>query len=486
MRGVHLVLLAVLPAVGATNACVQATCPAIEGVGSPVFIQTLPEGKVEQTFPSGRCLPCHLYHRGECRSARVDCPTTWMSPSPVERVWSESRNCSGEPDRVTPLPVGFARCPGPKHYSVDRLDLERFVPKLQRDHPSYFPDERTARESIEEYRRMLTVAQTFRGQSIVPSKLVDLVWHEHILDTKAYRRDTLRMFGEYIHHNPSFGGDEEKVGLVAAQHAMFQNYKSLFGVPPQGTWPAAREVGGQVGGAPLPDCCGALCAKPQCQSCVGCDAIDCAYLAATEDGPKFHLETELSPHAGYVPFSGSVGAGVGLTTPLCTMNPMAAMTLSWTVCNDMIYLSQTLHGQGWFSVGFSDQSPMTSMSLADFVLNFPTGNYTGVRDAYRWAPGNGYPCFDVEHECSKNNKTAGTMDLLNGQITRTGDTTTATWNRLLKTADYKDTAIPNGDISVLVARGQVDYMYYHNSDRNVCTVNFFTGKHSCASPHGPR
>ena len=39
--------------------------------------------------------------------------------------------------------------------------------------------------------------------SAVPSKLVDLVWHLHILDTKAYFADCKEIFGKYIHHSPT-------------------------------------------------------------------------------------------------------------------------------------------------------------------------------------------------------------------------------------------------------------------------------------------
>lgn len=60
---------------------------------------------------------------------------------------------------------------------------------------------------------MLLLIQRFPDRPVVPSKLVDLVWHEHILDTFTYKRDCSRLFGRYVHHNPSFGGQEEKAGL---------------------------------------------------------------------------------------------------------------------------------------------------------------------------------------------------------------------------------------------------------------------------------
>ena len=40
---------------------------------------------------------------------------------------------------------------------------------------------------------MLKLMQAYPDQPAVPSKLVDLVWHEHILDTQQYQRDTLSL-----------------------------------------------------------------------------------------------------------------------------------------------------------------------------------------------------------------------------------------------------------------------------------------------------
>ncbi len=68
------------------------------------------------------------------------------------------------------------------------LDLERFVPKVMRDHASYFPDVGTAERALAEYRRFLRlhqVAGPAREHHVAASKLVDLIWHEHVLDTNS-------------------------------------------------------------------------------------------------------------------------------------------------------------------------------------------------------------------------------------------------------------------------------------------------------------
>eukprot|EP01065_Artemidia_motanka_P000239 TRINITY_DN100_c0_g1_i3.p1 TRINITY_DN100_c0_g1~~TRINITY_DN100_c0_g1_i3.p1 ORF type:complete len:682 (+),score=261.19 TRINITY_DN100_c0_g1_i3:76-2121(+) len=473
------------PVPGRPNACVQTGRCSGEGVGSPVFIQTLGGEDGKQTFPSGRCIPCRIDHRHRCRSAMVSCPTSWSSPQLVEKIWTKNAKCSGEPDRVVTLPDAHAHCPGVKHYgtSAEQLDLERFVPKLQRDHGSYFADEKTARAAIREYRRMLTLIQRFPKQPVVPSKLVDLVWHEHILDTQQYKRDCLRMFGEYIHHNPSFGGAEEKEQLVADQKSMFSSYEVLFGeAPPAATWP--QPVKSKADGTGVPDCCSAKCAKPNCHNCVGCNSVDCAYMLAKEDAAPRGVASRLSPEAaaGYVPVEQHVAESAqAVDVQACAVSPEKDMQLRWSICDGDIHFEHTLKDEngGWYAVGLSGKEPFVDMSQGDYAMTLPTGNYTGVKDMYRWQPGNGYPCFDVEYECSSGNKTKGSYDFKNAAISRKNGVTQSTWSRPLDTGDSKDMAIKSQNMTVMFARGHSDYVYYHQGDRNLCTIDFFSGLTSC-------
>lgn len=55
------------------------------------------------------------------------------------------------------------------------------------------------------YRRFLALTFAYRTDAIVPTKEVDEFWHQHILDTRAYARDTVAVFGEFLHHFPYFG-----------------------------------------------------------------------------------------------------------------------------------------------------------------------------------------------------------------------------------------------------------------------------------------
>jgi hypothetical protein len=102
---------------------------------SPVFIEHMQEGS--QSFAAKRCIRCRADQSHVCRSAKVECPSSPNSPV-IEHLWLASNNCDGKPTRTAAVPSGFITCPGPAHHSPMEIDLDRFVPKLQRDHPEYF------------------------------------------------------------------------------------------------------------------------------------------------------------------------------------------------------------------------------------------------------------------------------------------------------------------------------------------------------------
>lgn len=83
------------------------------------------------------------------------------------------------------------------------------------------------------YRRFLTLHFIHPERTIVPSELIDLVWHYHILDTRKYVEDCERIFGYYLHHDPYFGiGSDES--YEANQHAWNETqvlWEAEFGEP---------------------------------------------------------------------------------------------------------------------------------------------------------------------------------------------------------------------------------------------------------------
>jgi hypothetical protein len=93
----------------------------------------------------------------------------------------------------------------------------------------------------QEYRRFLAMHIAYPDAEVVPCHIVDEMWHAHILDTIAYRRDCEAVFGEFLDHYPYFGlrSEEEAQELDSAYADTLTIYESEFGTPPDGTWIAA-------------------------------------------------------------------------------------------------------------------------------------------------------------------------------------------------------------------------------------------------------
>jgi hypothetical protein len=160
------------------------------------------------------------------------------------------------------VPQEHASCPSRALCSPWKVDLDRFADKLVTDPltSSKFADV-SVYDVIEEYRKMLYLMQLYPTEVIVPSPLVDLVWHSHILDTMAYFHDCEMLFGKYAHHKPSFGGQEEKEELAESFQAMIERYVDVYGKPaPTHVWATGGKEKRQVGG----------CCNGAGTGCVGC------------------------------------------------------------------------------------------------------------------------------------------------------------------------------------------------------------------------
>jgi hypothetical protein len=85
-----------------------------------------------------------------------------------------------------------------------------------------------------EYRRFFALHLIYPEAEVVPCHLVDEFWHQHILDTYAYARDCLEVFGYFLHHFPYFGmrGEQDAMDLMDAYDATIDRYETAFGNSP--------------------------------------------------------------------------------------------------------------------------------------------------------------------------------------------------------------------------------------------------------------
>jgi hypothetical protein len=93
----------------------------------------------------------------------------------------------------------------------------------------------------QEYRRFLVLRLVHPEMDVVPCKIVDEMWHRHILDTAAYRKDCQAIFGRFLDHFPYFGlrGPEDAQALQDAYAETLARYEEAFGEPPADTWISA-------------------------------------------------------------------------------------------------------------------------------------------------------------------------------------------------------------------------------------------------------
>lgn len=105
-------------------------------------------------------------------------------------------------------------------------------------------------EAIQHYREFLALLYAYPNSTIVPTKIVDAVWHHHILDTRAYATDTQWMFGSFLHHYPYFGmrSSDDAKQLATSFEETCALWKKHFGHSPSATSSPHSSMGGCGGG----------------------------------------------------------------------------------------------------------------------------------------------------------------------------------------------------------------------------------------------
>ena len=118
------------------------------------------------------------------------------------------------------------------------------------------------KEGLREYKRFI-ILTLVSGDSCVPSKLVDEIWHAHILHSMNYVSFSKALGVEYIHHLPSIAND--KSDLQVEYQRMLDRYKLVFGEPAESIyWQTASNDGIADCIPPGSDCRGTC--KHNCKS----------------------------------------------------------------------------------------------------------------------------------------------------------------------------------------------------------------------------
>jgi len=121
------------------------------------------------------------------------------------------------------------------------LDITNLRRKVMHPNPNigYGWSEEFTNRLETEYRIFFAMHAAFPELWLPPSKVLDLFWHEHILDTRTYFTDCHHVAGRYLHHLPYFGMRNPEDGrlCVAALNSEHQLYLRCVGKePPRDLW----------------------------------------------------------------------------------------------------------------------------------------------------------------------------------------------------------------------------------------------------------
>jgi hypothetical protein len=113
---------------------------------------------------------------------------------------------------------------------IAALDLEMVKMKLQDEEEGMGWTAEQCDSAEIEYKRYWNLCMAF-GKGMVPNKVMDYMWHYHILDTRAYHKDSEAIFGGYMHHYPYFGmrGEQDAEDLKNSFYKTKELYQELFG-----------------------------------------------------------------------------------------------------------------------------------------------------------------------------------------------------------------------------------------------------------------
>lgn len=122
---------------------------------------------------------------------------------------------------------------------VAKLDFAILKHKLGLE-KGWSPEYQSEVESL--YRRFLALNIVYTDRKVCPTGPIDEFWHAHILDTRAYEKDCIALFGHFLHHFPYFGmrGPDDRAALQTAFDESRELFIRHFGIDPCGGETQAR------------------------------------------------------------------------------------------------------------------------------------------------------------------------------------------------------------------------------------------------------
>lgn len=101
-----------------------------------------------------------------------------------------------------------------------KIKSTNFIPFLNKAKELFGLDESNWDAAVREYSHFLYLAywnkRLEKNTMVVPTKWADVLWHAHILHTRAYTEMCVNIFGYYLHHNPGLneGSTQQQAAII--------------------------------------------------------------------------------------------------------------------------------------------------------------------------------------------------------------------------------------------------------------------------------
>lgn len=132
------------------------------------------------------------------------------------------------PDKGERLPAKLETVEEAWDY-IQAIDTSLFRSKLHKPPWGRPVPEHVLNHAIQDYQRFLFLMRKYPGEPLSPTTDIDLIWHEHILDSKPYFQDTARIYGHYLHHEPGRTPGERTPDLEKSFLRTCELYRKEFG-----------------------------------------------------------------------------------------------------------------------------------------------------------------------------------------------------------------------------------------------------------------
>lgn len=104
-----------------------------------------------------------------------------------------------------------------KNLALPSFDLSGIMEQLKADPQHADWSAEKLQQAELEYRQYMALCRSNPGQSVMPTRLGDAVWHFHILNTRKYTEDCRNYLGYFLHHQPTTPSHE----IIEASHRLF-------------------------------------------------------------------------------------------------------------------------------------------------------------------------------------------------------------------------------------------------------------------------